>query len=205
MPSSPGIVTSSTTRSGRPSAATRAPRSRRLRGRPRSPPPPDIRARHREYAPRHRRRRCAASSLCSQLETLDRRPHLDAASRKLHGRSPKPFTAQRLTHVEEIHRARTQTRDRANERRYDMNRKTAIAAALAITMSLTSGVVALGANAGALGFGGAKPNVATQNVLPAGARLVGSSASKPARHRGESEDPRSAPPNRRRPRRKRER
>jgi hypothetical protein len=69
-----------------------------------------------------------------------------------------------------------------------MNRKTAIAAALATTMSLTSGVVALGANAGALGFGGAKPNVATQNVLPAGARLVGSSASKPARHEREPED-----------------
>ena len=46
-----------------------------------------------------------------------------------------------------------------------MNRKTAIAAALAITMSVMSGVVAWSANAGALGFGGSTPVAATQRAV----------------------------------------
>ena len=46
-----------------------------------------------------------------------------------------------------------------------MERKTAIAAALAITMSLSSGVVALSANAGALGFGSSAPVAATQSAV----------------------------------------
>lgn len=46
-----------------------------------------------------------------------------------------------------------------------MNRKTAIAAAIAITMSLTSGVVAMGANAGVLGFGGTTSVAATPSAV----------------------------------------
>jgi hypothetical protein len=44
-----------------------------------------------------------------------------------------------------------------------MDRKTAIATAIAITMSLTSGAIALGANAGALGFSRPAP-VAVRTV-----------------------------------------
>ncbi len=69
-----------------------------------------------------------------------------------------------------------------------MERKTAIAAALAITMSLGSGVVALSANAGALGFGGSTPVAAMQSAVvpaPAGARLV---AAKAAPREGEHDD-----------------
>jgi hypothetical protein len=50
-----------------------------------------------------------------------------------------------------------------------VNRRTALATALAITMSVTSGVVALSANAGALGFGVSTPVAATQSVVPSAA------------------------------------
>jgi len=46
-----------------------------------------------------------------------------------------------------------------------MERAKAIAIAAAVAMSLTSGAIALGANLGALGFGGTTPNpVATSQV-----------------------------------------
>ena len=48
-----------------------------------------------------------------------------------------------------------------------MERPKAIALAVALTMSVGSGVVALGANAGALGFGHPASTVATQTVAPA--------------------------------------
>jgi hypothetical protein len=49
-----------------------------------------------------------------------------------------------------------------------MERRKAIAVAAAITMSLTSGVVALGTNFGALGFGGASnAAAASQNAVVA--------------------------------------
>jgi len=51
-----------------------------------------------------------------------------------------------------------------------MDRKTAIAAAIAITMSVGSGAIALGANAGALGFSRPTPVAATQTVAPTAAR-----------------------------------
>ena len=70
-----------------------------------------------------------------------------------------------------------------------MDRKTAIAAALAITMSLTSGVVALGANAGALGFGGATPVAATQSVVaPASARRSAGGRERRRSREGEHDD-----------------
>ena len=69
-----------------------------------------------------------------------------------------------------------------------MNRKTAIAAAVAITMSLTSGVVALSANAGALGFGASTPVAATQTVIPFTARSVQPVTAKTAFREGGHDD-----------------
>ena len=69
-----------------------------------------------------------------------------------------------------------------------MNRKTAIAAAVAITMSLTSGVVALSANAGALGFGASTPVAATQTVIPSAARSVQPVTAKAAFRDGGHDD-----------------
>ena len=68
-----------------------------------------------------------------------------------------------------------------------MDRKTAIATALAITMSLTSGVIALSANAGALGFGSPAPIAATQNVVIPAAGGV-QAAAKTVSREGEHDD-----------------
>ena len=70
-----------------------------------------------------------------------------------------------------------------------MERKTAIAAALAITMSLGSGVVALSANAGALGLGRSTPVAATQRAVapaPAGVRPAGANSALREGERGDS-------------------
>ena len=72
-----------------------------------------------------------------------------------------------------------------------MNRKTAIAAAVAITMSLTSGVVALSANAGALGFGASPPVAATQTVAPSAAGSVQPVTAKAAFEGGHDDGARS--------------
>jgi hypothetical protein len=69
-----------------------------------------------------------------------------------------------------------------------MDRKTAIAAALAITMSLTSGVVALSANAGALGFGSSTPVAATQSVVASAAGSVQSATANAPLREGEHDD-----------------
>lgn len=69
-----------------------------------------------------------------------------------------------------------------------MNRRTAIAAAVAVTMSLTSGVVAWSANAGALGFGASNPAVATQSVVASGARGAQPAAANSALRGGENDD-----------------
>ena len=54
-----------------------------------------------------------------------------------------------------------------------MNRRTALATAAAITMTLFSGVVALGANTGALGLGGSPaPAVAQPIAAPTAAAPV---------------------------------
>ena len=47
-----------------------------------------------------------------------------------------------------------------------MDRRKAMAVAAALTMSVTSGVIALGANFGAFGVGGATSAAATQNSVP---------------------------------------
>jgi hypothetical protein len=69
-----------------------------------------------------------------------------------------------------------------------MDRKTAIAAAVAITMSLSSGVIALSANAGALGFGVSTPVAATQTVIPSAARSVQPVPAKAAFREGGQDD-----------------
>ena len=56
-----------------------------------------------------------------------------------------------------------------------MERRKAIAVAAAVTMSLTSGVLAVGANVGALGFGG-NAVAARQNPVVTPARSVRSTA-----------------------------
>jgi hypothetical protein len=70
----------------------------------------------------------------------------------------------------------------------DVDRKTAIAAALAITMSVASGAVALGANAGALGFGGSTPVASTQSIVVPAAGPIRSVAAKAAVGEGEHDD-----------------
>ena len=69
-----------------------------------------------------------------------------------------------------------------------MQRKTAIAAALAITMSLSSGVVALSANAGALGFGSSAPVAATQSVVAPVAGGVRAATATAVFREGERDD-----------------
>ena len=69
-----------------------------------------------------------------------------------------------------------------------MDRKTAIAAALAITMSLASGVVAVGANAGALGFGGSARVVSAPSGVTPAPGPVHSVVAKATPREGEHDD-----------------
>jgi hypothetical protein len=72
-----------------------------------------------------------------------------------------------------------------------MERRKAIAVAAAVTMSLTSGVLAIGANFGALGFAGA----ARQNPVVASARLSRSTAvNTTSRERERDDSARAAEP-----------
>jgi hypothetical protein len=69
-----------------------------------------------------------------------------------------------------------------------MDRKTAIAAAIAITMSVGSGAIALGANAGALGFSRPAPVAATQTVAPTAAGGARPTTRTAASHQRELDD-----------------
>ena len=69
-----------------------------------------------------------------------------------------------------------------------MDRRKALAVAAALTMSVTSGVVAIGANFGAFGLGSAAPAAVTQIVSPAAATssAQASNSSTPSREHDDS-------------------